>query len=727
MAAVKGSKIYSDLSRGLITEASALTYPDKSTSDELNMTLPQTGNRPRRYGINYTTTSGTVSTQAAYPLYAVTEYKWVSANNAAGSDFYVVQVGPTLYLYDTSGVLQTTIDLTTFGISGATTAQIASVRQGMAAGNGFLFCCGKYTEPFVVSYDGSTFTSTRLYVLIRDFVGVDDALAPDEEPAALTNPHKYNLQNQGWLPGANDGLGPTVTYWTGFGTQGTHASGGASVIDTFHTDIGRYPSNSKLWWWAQKASFVLDPLALTNLPAGNILAPKGHYIVNAFSIDRSGVSGVSGITVETATERPAAVSYFAGRVWWGLKSTIYFSRVLDPNKYYKANFCCMEADPTSQKISDLIATDGGTILIPDAGTILRIYPVGSGMLVFASNGVWFIQGGSGSFSAVDFSVSKMSPVGMNSPASVVEVDSQIFWMSNLGIQGMAYKNGIFGPIQGNFDKLNISQNTVQSFYDGNIPPTIRADVKAVYDPSINTIHWLYRSSGLGFNQYDSALCLDLNFQAFFPWKFSTTGATGPYVIGALTTQLPMKTTSGTEIRPTQVVYPSIVPSGTNYAIAFSTLTDTTFADWRQFDSVGVSYLSFLESGFEILQDAERKKWMPYLFSYLRQTETGVTTPDGGITYVPVNSSSCLMTVKWSWTNSSIANKWTTPIQVYVTNQNPIIDSGAPVFNNGQTVVQRKNKIRGNGKALQFRFENSTIGKDMDLIGWATEYSGDSVP
>lgn len=727
MAAVKGNKLYSELSRGLITEASALTFPDKATSDELNMTLPQTGNRNRRYGINYSATAAISLTQAAFALYAVSEFKWVSANNTAGSDFICVQVGSNLQIFTLTGTLLTTIDLTTFTIAGATTAQVAINRQQMTSGNGFLFSCGRYTEPFVVVYDGSTFTATRLYVLIRDFVGVDDGLGPDVEPATLSNAHKYNLQNQGWLVGYNAQDGASVTIWTAFGQQTTQLTSAASVIDSFHTDVGRYPSNSKLWWWAQKASFNIDPLSLTNLPAGNILAPKGHYVVNAFNIDRTAVSSVASITAEVQTERPTTVGYFAGRVWWAFKSTVYFSRVLDPNKYYKANFCCMEADPTSQKISDLIATDGGTVLIPSAGTIVKIYPVGSGMLVFATNGVWFIQGGQGSFSATDFSVSKMSPVGMNSPASVIEVDSQIFWMSDLGIQGMAYKNGIFGPIQGNFDKLNISQNTVQSFYTENIPQTIRTDVKAVYDPSLNTIQWLYRSGTLLFNEYDSALCLDLNFQAFYPWKFSTPGVLGPYVVGAVTAQTPSIVTVNGNARPSQVIYISVVPSSSNYTIAFATLNDSTFADWRFFNGVGVTYTSFLESGFEILQDAERKKWLPYLFTYLNQTETGITTPDGGITWVPTNTSSCLLTVKWSWTNSAVANRWTTPIEVYHPDRVRFIDFGAPVFTNGQTIVQRKNKIRGNGKAVQFRFENSQIGKDMDVVGWATEYSGDSVP
>lgn len=724
----KANKLYVQFTKGLITESSPLTCPEGATTDELNMELLQSGSRPRRYGLNYSSTISLGVSQTSFADYVTSEYKWISANNTANSDFLCHQVGPNLYIYTLAGSLISTIDLTTLGVSGATTAQIAANHVAFASGNGFLFCCSKYTEPFVVSYNGSTFTATRLYVLIRDFVGLDDGLGPDVEPATLSDAHKYNLQNQGWLVGYNAEDGASVTYWTSFGAQSTQLTSAASVITTYHTDVGRYPSNSKLWWWAQKASYNIDPLALTNLPAGNITAPKGHYLVNAFYIDRSAVSAITGLTVESESERPTTVAYFAGRVWWGFKSTVYFSRVLTPNKYYKANFCCMEADPTSQKISDLVATDGGTILIPDIGTISKIYPVGSGMLVFGSNGVWFIQGGSGAFSATDFSVSKMSPVGMDAPLSVVEVDSQIFWMSYLGIQGMSQKNGIFGPIQGNFDKLSITQNTIQSFYVENIPGSIRKDVKAVYDPSSNTIQWLYRSSGLAANKYDKALNLSLTFQAFYPWSFSSISGTSPVIIGVFSPITPTLVTKGSATRPTQITYITAVPSGSNYNLALSQITDTTFADYRQFNSVGAAYSSYLESGFEILQDAERKKWLPYLFTYLRQTETGFTTPDSGITYTPANTSSCMMTVKWNWTDSATANRWTTPREIYVISRYPFLDSGAlTTFDNGESMVQRKNKIRGSGKALQFRFEGSEIGKDFDLYGWATEYSGNPVP
>lgn len=720
MAQASAHKLYNNFALGLITEASPLSYAEGSTSDELNMNIYVGGNRSRRLGIDWQSTIPFGALRSALAEEAVTEYKWVAAANLAGSTFIVVQIGSNLHFFSPEGVLVDAISMDAFVMAGKLPTDLRPLNMSFASGNGFLFVCAKYMEPVVISYDGtSNFSATRLYVLIRDFIGLDDGLGPDEQPTTLTDEHKYNLQNQGWLVGYNEADGPSVTYWTSFGVQSTYNTSIDSVIDTFHTSVGTYPPNSKSWWWAQGDGFTLDPQALNNLPAGNIQAPKGHYVANAFYIDRSAISAIGTFPVVEIDERPVTVSYFAGRVWYGCQSTVYYSRVLEPNTYYKANFCCQEADPTSQQISDLVATDGGTILVNDIGTILRLYSIGSGMLVFGTEGVSFIQGGNGGFSALDFAVSKMSPVGMTAPLSVIEVDSQIFWMSNIGIQGMDQKNGIFGPIQGNFNKLNITLDTIQSWYNEHIPPAKRTNVKALYDPSINTIRWLYREDLTGFNQYDGSLNLDLNLQAFYPWKFSS-GTDQPFILGGWTDPVATNTQVGNVVRTHQLSYLTCIPSGANYNLAFTKTDNTRFADWN-----ALPYDSYLESGFEILQDAERRKWLPYLFAYFRRTETGLTDLGGGV-YAPIQPSSCQLQVKWDFSNSAIANKWTQPIEAYRVLRQPFIDATDLSADNGYSVIITKNKIRGTGKSIQFRFSSSEIGYDFDLLGWATSYTGNTV-
>lgn len=697
-----------------------MTSPENSSNDELNLMMSRKGNRKRRWGVNYDSILSIGFTAAGISSLATQEYRWNAANNLSNKNFLVTQIGTDIYFYDViSMAFIATLSVSSFIIASSTAAVVKTEQLSFAAGNGYLFVAGKHIDPFFIAYDGATtFTATKLYVLIRDFVGVNDGLAGNDEPTSLTDLHKYNLENQGWLNSFNDGLGPSVTYWTPFGVQGTHNAPSDTLITTYKSVTNNYPSNNKLWWWSDTFT------NLQKIAAGNIRAPKGYFIVEAFNIDRAAVSGLSSLAPAVMiAERPTTVSYFAGRVWLGCQSTVYFSQVLDTNTAWNANFYCQEADPTSQKISDLVATDGGVIPIPDIGTIQKLYPVGSGMLVFGSNGVYFIQGSTGSFSATTVAISKMSPIGMDSPNSVIEVDSQIFWMSYIGIQGMAYRNGIFGPIQGNFDKINLSLDTIQTFYNVNFPPNIRQYVKAVFDPGINTVQWLYRSGVTGVWQYDAALNLDLNLQAFYPWQFTqVSNTTGPFIVGVFTDYQGTQVTAGTFSQPTQIAYVTLVYNGSTYDYAISRVKYLTLADWGSH-----AYDSYLESGFEILKDAERNKWLPYVFVYFRQTESALSTSDGGVTYVADYPSSCTMTVKWNWSDNVGSGKWSTPKEVYRLKRIQFVDSVAPDILTGFSVVSTKNKVRGYGKSLQFRFENNQIGKDFDVIGWATEYSGNAIP
>jgi hypothetical protein len=97
----------------------------------------------------------------------------------------------------------------------------------MAAGKGFLFIAHPFCDPLVAEYDHDTDTLTvvKIVIQVRDFDGVNDGLANDEEPTTLSPEHHYNLRNQGWVePGSSDGS-------LGGGTEG-----GASVSDPIHYD-----------------------------------------------------------------------------------------------------------------------------------------------------------------------------------------------------------------------------------------------------------------------------------------------------------------------------------------------------------------------------------------------------------------------------------------------------------------------------------------------------------
>lgn len=730
--------------KGLITEASPLTYPENASIDESNTVLFQKGNRSRRYGIDlepeYSLDPFTY-TASEVQMIGSNEFLWKNPGNSSSFVFIVIQIGLKILFYNTSSVAKSngldsfSIDLTPYIIPSSDTTTARNSRVSFDAGRGILFVSGPVTEPFLVEFDPVhiTFSVTRIYIQIRDFVGVNDGLANDEEPTSLSTLHQYNLMNQGWVNPQNIGSGFTnVTYYGPFGEPAVYTAPDTAPITQFFDKEARYPGNNKQWWVAKaavddntvtphvKAGDFLPDL-LTKSFSGNTRAPRGHFVVNPFDLDRSSVSGVIGIPVEVINNRPVDVSFFSGRVWYVLDNKVYFSQLLTDKS--KAGLCYQEADPTSETISDLIATDGGVVPIPDMADGKRLLPVGSGILVFGGNGVWYITGTTAGFSASDISVSKISSLGVLGPNSVIEVDGTVFWWSELGIQAMTPKAGLFGPIGGSFDKLSLSDTTIKTLYISGISDPAKNQAKAVYDIAHNTIRWLY-SSNLNnpTSYYDSILSFDISLQAFFPWTISSTFGTTPFVFGAVS--LP-KTLD--DIRDTFIQCVIAVPQlDGSYRWTFGTFTDKTFVDWKSFDGTGQNYLSYVETGYELLEDALRKKQTPYVRTYFTRTEQNYI-PDGFGDYIFDSQSSCLFTTKWDWASAQSSGKFSRQVEAYILGRVPEFDESNLVFDYGFPVVTRRHKVRGSGKAIQFRFESNGAGKDFDLLGWAVEYSGNTNP
>lgn len=514
-------------------------------------------------------------------------------------------------------------------------------------------------------------------------------------------------------------------------------------ISQFFAATGRYPGNNKQWWVARAGADSAGPPAVKAgdfLPdlldksySGNNKAPKGHFVFNAYSKDRRAVSGIDGLLDNPSTARPNTVTFFSGRSWFASGSDVYYSKII--NSKVDAGQCYQEADPTAEDISDLIDSDGGQITIPEANSITKLLPFSNGVFVFATNGVWFISGGDSKFSATGLSIDKVSSFGTKFKKSIVQVDDTVYWWSEVGIQALQQSSGQFGPIPGKFGNLNIAEQTIQSFYNA-IPDSSKANAKGVYDPKNNVVQWIYSSIETLTNEYDSILNYDVTLQAFYPWKISSIVG-GPKVNGVLldvgvlnsVTSDTVTTASGTvtaedassvtvEIvqtsfvnKPTNIVYTTSL--GTT--VSFSKFENRNFSDWETFNSVGVGYDSFIETGYELNNDAMRKKEAVRVFVYFRRTEDdslGVIT-------------SCKMRAKWDWSANSNSNKWSSETEAY--RPRKIIAPTTADLTSGFPVVISNNKVRGNGKAVQFRFGTNEIGRNFDLLGWSVLYAGNTKP
>lgn len=724
MPRATANKLYRTFVKGLITEAGPLTYPEDASINEDNMVLSVAGTRKRRKGIQ-NETNGIGYTTVSVPTdgVAITEFVWKSVANNASLNFNVLQTGRYLTFTDnTASTMSTTaksfnIDLNAFAVNSADPTDTA---VQMACGKGLLFVVGAKTDPFYVVYDPTTdnIAVQRIYIQIRDFKGVDDGLANDEEPTSLSNTHQFNLMNQGWLDPANDASGASVTQYSFFGVPITKNQASTAVITSYFTTFSRYPGNNKQWWIAKDATTnAFKPDLLAKFYMGTGRAPRGHYIVDAFNIDRSAVSGVASIPVEKTNSRPTAVAFANGRVWYGCESTIYFSQVLDDKR--KAGMCYMEADPTSENINDLVATDGGVIPIPDMIKVNRLLPIGGGILCFSTNGLWYVTGGSGGFSALDMSIGKVTPIGTESPFSVVHIQDantdQVLYWSKVGIIGIQQRVGQFGTIDGKFDTSILTQETIQTFYNA-IPKTSIQYVKSHYDTSTNVVQWLFNSGGCPYiREFDRILNFDLTLKAFYPWTVIPTNTpAGPYLAGVLETTF----STGNRMAFTKYVQANH-NSGTTW-YTFAEESNLKFKDWDQ-----MTYLSFIETGYELMNDAMRYKQALYVYTYFRRTEQNYVP--SGLDWTPDTPSSCYLQVKWDWSDTSTSNRWSNKFQAYRVMRYPPLDEANPIFDTGFAIVTNRHKIRGHGKAIQFRFENNEAGSDFDLLGWSVPYSGNTNP
>jgi len=204
LANASSNKLYRTFVRGLMTEASYLTYPEDASFDELNTVPSRKGNRVRRYGINYNPLNVVPRTYDKRQVKA--EFVWRSVASNASLSFLVVQNGPEISFYDRSkqefatSKKSFTINCNDYARPGASTSGTNICR--FASGKGYLFIVNKDMEPLVVTYDKllDDIKVTKIVILARDFEGLRDGLQNDEEPSTLSKEHHYNLLNQGWVP-----------------------------------------------------------------------------------------------------------------------------------------------------------------------------------------------------------------------------------------------------------------------------------------------------------------------------------------------------------------------------------------------------------------------------------------------------------------------------------------------------------------------------------------------
>ena len=601
--------------------------------------------------------------------------------------------------------------------------------------NSFIIVSAKLNYPLLLEYDADTDTiyCSWIYLKIRDFYGVEDCLDVNERPTTLTNYHKYNLRNQGWISTIKTSCGSTV-----------------DAIDCTYTKLSKYPSNSDIWTLgkirvATSSKYEkYDPDTLDKNSQRWMQAPRGKYIIDAFNrgASRKTESGITGLPQDAEQGNITTLCSFAGRIFYsGVQSTVSGSDANSPNysgyvfftqsviNNEKLSKCYQEADPTDPDISDLIDTDGGTIVIADAMKIVKVHATKSSVLVFAENGIWEIYAGDTGFKATEYQLNKIASIGITNPLAVVEADNAIFYWAKSGIYMLATDS-----ITGRYQAQNISLATIQTFYN-EIPETGKDTARGYYEALEGRVRWLFSTNTTDSNLFNRELILDTTLQAFYPLSFDNTiyqiadyVEVPTYLLASTTdtvyvgTEVVTSDAAGTDPVEVTITEHQSRAASFNFLVinedqfSFASYSSDTFKDWGT-----VNYSSYLVTGYEMFGDMLRRKQVPEVVFFFKRTESGF---DEDLNLE--NPSSCLVQAQWNWANSINSGKWGTQFQAYRLNRNYLPTGGADPFDYGEDVIITKNRLRGSGRCLSLKIE-SEEGKDMRILGWAVMMNGNSEP
>jgi len=584
--------------------------------------------------------------------------------------------------------------------------------------------------------------------------------------------HVYNLRNQSFGPPRrphreeSHSWDPIENFHTAayydddeyFGILPVNKSGGGD----FNTGV--FPSNSDIVHYAMAPDADDNPptdnfmaRTLFDLPIGSVEAPRGYMIIDALArgtsrltefkklmarhprvpdnrgkLVRGLVVDINTLPSDTTPSGATVVEEFAGRVFYAgftgevidgdsfspkLSGYVLFSQLVESTG--NINKCYQAGDPTSEESPDIVDTDGGYIKISGAFGIRSLVNLNAALAVLADNGVWVIQGGTtdAGFSATGFQVTKISEYPLVSKDSIVVVDNKLLYWSDDGIYTLGRDEF------GSYSVQNLTQPTIQKFFES-IPNPDKESCRGVFDQFERKVRWIYGDN--------KELVLDVNLGAFTPNQIASAAnypsvvapvkaaarAVGlnvdEVVVSGVTVQANAVDVSvSTRIRiagSRGVKYLSFLDIGGSMKYTFSEYTDQTFSDWVSVDNVGLDAPAYLISGYLTGGDTQRGKTIPCLTTHFVQSESGF---DGD--YELLNPSSCLIQAQWNWTNSANSNKWGTPRQAYRLTRAFFSDDFT--FDNGQSIVSTKNKLRGRGKTVSVKFSTEPA-KDCQVLGWA---------
>lgn len=355
--------------RGLITETTALNFPENACTEMDNCTITDTGKITRR--LPFDIESGAEASFLPNEPGAVISYRWESVSGSGTINFLVVQKGGVLFFFDVSdpsvpvsnSKLNFEVELSSYVVEGSTHDPKDYPCQ-FAVSDGNLIVVNRAIDPIYVKYNPDTqeFSVAPIEIKIRDFKGLDDGLGLHErfsgsiDDLKTDNPeHYYNLFNQGWF------ITNFLTEW-----------------DSARSDL---PSNADYYWLYRGTDDKFDGDLVGVYNPGNRPAPKGHAILNAFQPDRNAAmdaEGVATVSFRRLFDIPLDVSGYSTIAANFNTST---ANAFDGNKNQDRNSCARTSSLIGNGSSTYIGKalgspaviKGATFWGPNDGPIARDY------------------------------------------------------------------------------------------------------------------------------------------------------------------------------------------------------------------------------------------------------------------------------------------------------------------------------------------------------------------
>jgi len=382
---------------------------------------------------------------------------------------------------------------------------------------------------------------------------------------------------------------------------------------------------------------------------------------------------------------PSVSTSAFGRVFYGVDNRILFSKILvdDLNVIGR---CYQLNDPTSQEISDVLASDGGEVPLQNAGTIIKMVEFQRGIVAFCERGVFYLAGADGGFTAEAYQVSKITEDSLYARNAVVNIGDLIIYVAYDGI--IALQANEFGTLK----PTNLTETIIDTYYKDFIHPALFS----VYNIDKKQIWYVNPETS-------KALIQDLRTQGFYPQQFSINGTTKKIPTGFAVENADF----------VSFIYEDIPLSTFNIL----ELKDSNFQD------VGVNYESYLVTAEENLGQFTHKKDVPNIMVLMNKTETIIESFDGS-DYTYDLPSACYMSAQYDYAQTSAAKTYTNERQIYRVNHRGFIPSTPTFptpFNDGRSMVEYRDLLRGSGKSVRFKFR-SDDNKDMQILGYSVEFT-----